>query len=58
MFSACAAGINELKKPKAGRQTEAVINVLSEDLVLSRSDALPLLNNYDAYQRLMAQWSI
>jgi len=29
--------------------------LLSEEL---RFDALPLLNNYDAYQRLVAQWGI
>lgn len=45
-----------LKKVKEGAKPRAVINALSEDL-LERFALLPLLNNYDAYQRLMDYWA-
>ena len=45
-----------LKKIKEGAKPKAVINILSEDL-LERFAPLPLLNNYDAYQRLMDYWA-
>ena len=41
---------------KTGLKSQALINVLSEDLGC-QGDTLPLLNNYDAYRRLVAQWS-
>jgi type I restriction enzyme M protein len=45
-----------LKKLKEGAKPKAVIKTLSEDL-LERFSQLPLLNNYDAYQRLMDYWA-
>jgi type I restriction enzyme M protein len=45
-----------LKKLKEGAKPKAVIKTLSEDL-LERFAPLPLLNNYDAYQRLMDYWA-
>jgi type I restriction enzyme M protein len=45
-----------LKELKEGAKPKASINTLSEDL-LARFAALPLLNNYDAYQRLMDYWA-
>jgi type I restriction enzyme M protein len=45
-----------LKKLKEGAKPKAVIKTLSEDL-LERFSPLPLLNNYDAFQRLMDYWA-
>jgi type I restriction enzyme M protein len=45
-----------LKNLKEGVKPKQVIRVLSEDL-LERFALLPLLNNYDAYQRLMDYWA-
>lgn len=45
-----------LKDLKEDAKPKAVINALSEDL-LARFALLPLLNNYDAYQRLMDYWA-
>jgi type I restriction enzyme M protein len=44
-----------LKELKEGAMPKAVIEILSEDL-LERFALLPLMNNYDAYQRLMDYW--
>jgi type I restriction enzyme M protein len=45
-----------LKDLKQGAKPKAIIRALSEDL-LDRFAQLPLLNNYDAYQRLMDYWA-
>jgi type I restriction enzyme M protein len=45
-----------LKDLKEGSKPKAVIHKVSEDL-LARFAAVPLLNNYDAYQRLMNYWA-
>jgi type I restriction enzyme M protein len=45
-----------LKSLKEGAKPKPVISTLSEDL-LERFSPLPLLNNYDAYQRLMDYWA-
>jgi type I restriction enzyme M protein len=45
-----------LKKLKQGTKPKAVIQALSEDL-LERVATLPLLDKYDAYQRLMDYWT-
>jgi type I restriction enzyme M protein len=45
-----------LKKAKIGTKPKAVINTLSEDL-LERFAALPLLDKYDVYQRMMEYWA-
>ncbi|MBI3477555.1 MAG: type I restriction-modification system subunit M [Acidobacteria bacterium] len=45
-----------LKKLREGAKPKLVILKLSEDL-LQRFSPLPLLDNYDAYQRLMDYWT-
>jgi type I restriction enzyme M protein len=45
-----------LKALKAGVKPKAVIRALSEDL-LERFASLPLVDKYDAYQRLMDYWA-
>ncbi len=45
-----------LRKLKQETKPKAVIRTLSEDL-LERFDGLPLLHNYDTYQRLMDYWA-
>jgi len=45
-----------LRKLKEGAKPKAVINALSEDL-LEWFSPLPLLTNYNAYQRLMDYWA-
>ncbi len=45
-----------LRKLKEGAKPKEVINTLSEDL-LERFAVVSLLNNYDAYQRLMEYWA-
>jgi type I restriction enzyme M protein len=46
----------KVKALKEGLKPKVVIGVLSEDL-LEKFAALPLLNNYDVYQRLMDYWA-
>jgi type I restriction enzyme M protein len=45
-----------LRKLREGVKPKAVIHALAEDL-LDRFGQLPLLGNYDAYQRLMDYWN-
>lgn len=45
-----------LENLDVGAKPKEIIEVLSEDL-LRRLDGLPLLDKYDAYQRLMDYWS-
>jgi type I restriction enzyme M protein len=57
IFGECRAAHEPmLKRFKGGAKPKPVISALSEDL-LERFAALPLLNNYDAYQRLMDYWA-
>jgi type I restriction enzyme M protein len=52
----CAAHETTLKSLKEGVNAKAVIRTLAEDL-LARFAALPLLDRYDVYQRLMDYWA-
>jgi len=46
------------KKPKDRPQVASCHQCVYQETWLPRFDELPLLNNYDAFQRLMAQRSI